>query len=306
MSCEPQSFEQGSVVVIVWIGCGEEFFAGEDGIGACHKAESLFDLRTFEAACGEANLGLRKGNAGSSDHAHHLKDGDRCAIFEWRALHRNEHIDGHRFGMNLSCGELVKQSNAIIDRFAHTDDAAAADADARLFHAPERAQAILISACGDDRAVVLRRSVEVVVVGSESRLLEAPGLAFVEHAQRAADFDVELAHLFHRLQHRIKLRTVAHLPPRSAEANATGALRLRCAGALQHLLLVHERFGIDSCFVARGLGAVLAVFGAAARLDGDERAELDFVALMPLSVDSGCLIDQIQQGACVETFEFFA
>src|SRR5665213_4539864 len=57
-------------------------------------------------------------------------------------------------------------------RFAHADDAAAADSEARTAHARQRGEPVLVIARGDALAVEFRRRVEVVVVEVEARILQ--------------------------------------------------------------------------------------------------------------------------------------
>ncbi len=46
-------------------------------------------------------------------------------------MHPDQHIDGHTFGMRLEIGQLMQQADPIFLGFAHADDAAATNGDAR-------------------------------------------------------------------------------------------------------------------------------------------------------------------------------
>jgi hypothetical protein len=57
-------------------------------------------------------------------------------------------------------------------RVAHADDAAAASLQAGIAHVLQRVQAVLVLARVDDRIVVVRRGVEVVVVVVQAGVLQ--------------------------------------------------------------------------------------------------------------------------------------
>ena len=94
-------------------------------------------------------------------------------------------------GCGSSAGKLMEQAGAVGITLAHADDAAAADRDASLANVFEGAQAVFVAPRGNDMAVKLGRSVQVVVVGGEPRGGQALGLLGGQHAQRAADFHIE-------------------------------------------------------------------------------------------------------------------
>ena len=90
--------------------------------------------------------------------------------------------------------ERAQHRRAIAHGFAHADDAAAADIEARVAHRGERVEPILVGARGDDLAVELRRGVDVVVVVVEAGVLELVRLLGREHAERRAGLHAERAH----------------------------------------------------------------------------------------------------------------
>ena len=109
-------------------------------------------------------------------HAHEVERIDRRAVLQRRAWHGDKRVDRHALGMRIEIGECLQQPGAVLDAFAHADDAAAADLDACAPHALERIQPVLIAARGDDLAVELSRGVEIVVVGGEPSLGQPVGL----------------------------------------------------------------------------------------------------------------------------------
>lgn len=69
---------------------------------------------------------------------------------------------------------------------------------------------------------------------------------------------------------------------------------------------VYLRGGFDVCLVAHGLGAVFAVFGAAAGLDGEEGALLDFLGV-PVHAMDGCgLIEELDEWLVVQGLDLRA
>ena len=63
-----------------------------------------------------------------------------------RSLDAHQHVDRHALGMLGQVGQGAKHGGVIFDAFAHTQDAAAADADARFAHAGQRVQPVLVGA----------------------------------------------------------------------------------------------------------------------------------------------------------------
>ena len=84
-------------------------------------------------------------------------------------------------GTLSGCGIQIRQRHqhgaAIVDRFAHADDAARADGDSRLADVGQRLQAVLVGTRADDAAVERLRGVEVVVVGGQACLGQPVGLS---------------------------------------------------------------------------------------------------------------------------------
>lgn len=84
-------------------------------------------------------------------------------------------------------------------RFAHVDDAAAADFQTGMTHATERIEAVLIFTRRNDVIVKLRRGIPVVVVVIESGFFQAIDLALFQHAERGAGFQPERLDFAHHL-----------------------------------------------------------------------------------------------------------
>ena len=85
--------------------------------------------------------------------------------------------------MDRQGGQRMDQADAVVRAFAHADDAAAADLDARVAHMLQRLQPVLIGTGGDDMPVIFGRGIEIVVVIIQPRLLEPRRLIGRQHAQ---------------------------------------------------------------------------------------------------------------------------
>src|SRR5262249_58507928 len=146
-------------------------------------------------------------------------------------------------------------ADASLEVFAHADDAAAADVDAGRTHVAERVEPILIGARGDDRAIVLGRGVEVVVVIVEAGCLEAQRLLRREHAERGAGLEPERPDA---RDHRADLVKIAVLwfAPGRAHAEAAGAGVLRRPRLRQHGVERHQLFRLHAGVVTRALRAI--------------------------------------------------
>ena len=72
-----------------------------------------------------------------------------------RAFDLHQAVDRHRLRIRIEVGELGDESGASPSRFAHADDAAAADVDAGGADAIQRIQPVAIITRGDDLAVEL-------------------------------------------------------------------------------------------------------------------------------------------------------
>ena len=80
---------------------------------------------------------------------------DRLGVFQRRAGDRHQAVDRNALRRRIELGQLVQQQEPIFLRFAHAQDAAAADVDARRLHGPDGAQPIVVRARGNDVGIVL-------------------------------------------------------------------------------------------------------------------------------------------------------
>ncbi|ABA47844.1 hypothetical protein BURPS1710b_0571 [Burkholderia pseudomallei 1710b] len=269
----------------------EQHVAVEHRIRAGEEAQRLHRVVELLAARRQAHHRLRHRDARDRDRTHELERIERLRVRERRAFDRDEIVDRHRFRIRVHVRELRDQARALAARFAHPDDPAAAYVDARVAHALERVEAILVRARRDDLPIEFGRRVEVVVVIVEARLRQRLRLVFLEHAERHARLE---AHVLHAADHFLDRLDVAILrvAPRGAHAEARRAVFLRGARGGEHRVHLHQLLRLQAGVVMRGLRAVAAVLLAAARLDRQQRRELDRVRVEVLAV---CLLRAEQQ-----------
>ena len=121
-------------------------------------------------------------------------------VLQRRALHLDQHVDGHALRVARQIGQRHQEARPIFCLLAHADDAAGADLHAGAAHMLQGIEPVLIGAGGDDVAVKLRRGVEVVVVVVKAGCTEARRLIGGEHPERHAGLHAEPAHLFNHSQ----------------------------------------------------------------------------------------------------------
>jgi len=125
----------------------------------------------------------------------------------------------------------------------------------------KREQAIVVGARRDDRAVVLARSIDVVVVGVEPRFFETPGLVGGQHPEVQAGFRGPRLHAAHHIENTIEGGPVFYLAPRGAHAESRApAARARVAASEDVVEREHLLAGDGRLVVAR-LRTVGAVSG---------------------------------------------
>ncbi len=93
-------------MVFAGVGAGEEFFAGEDGVGPREEAEGLGFVGHFGASGGEADHRAGHEDAREGDGADEFEGLDGRGVFERGAGGADEHVDGDAFGMRILGGEL--------------------------------------------------------------------------------------------------------------------------------------------------------------------------------------------------------
>jgi len=273
----------------------QQFVAIKDGVGTGHEAQGLHGFAHLLAACGQAHTGFGHGDAGHSNDADKVKGVDGVRVGQGGAGHAHQAVYGHGFWIGVEVGQLGNEASAVHGGFAHAHNAAAAHANAGAAHVLQSVQAVLVGAGADDVGVVLGRGVEVVVVVVKPGLFKGYRLVRFEHAQggaglhaQAFDGADEFAHFFNV--------AVFGGTPCGAHAKAGGASVFGGLGGLQYFIYRHEFFGFDAGIKLGRLGAVAAVFGAAAGFNGQQRGQLDVACGPVLAVHGLGLVNQVEQG----------
>src|SRR5262245_8745306 len=175
--------------------------------------------------------------------------------------------------MHRQIGERSEHADAVLPRFAHADDAAAADMNAGIAHMAERIEPLLVRTRRDDLVVELGRCVEVVIVVIEARYLEPPRLLGREHAERRTGLEPERAHALDHRTHLVEV-AVLRLAPGRAHAEAARARRARSTRLLKHGLEAHQLLSLHAGLVMRALRAIGAVLRTTAGLDREQGRNL--------------------------------
>jgi len=109
----------------------------------------------------------------------------------------------------------------------------------------------------------------------EAGLFESLCLGGRQHAQGTAYFEAEGADLANHFQDGLEGGPLPHLPPSGPHTKAAGPYLFGLARRFEDFVEGHEFFHIVFAPVVYGLGAIGAVFGAAAGFNGEEAAQLD-------------------------------
>ena len=275
---DAQALEQLHVLVGLRVGGGQQLLAIEDRVGAGQEGQGLHLLVHLLAAGGQAHVGFGHHDARHGEHADEVERIDVLLLGQRRALHLDQHVDRHAFRMLRQVGQLDQQAGAVVQRFAHAEDAARADLHPRLAHVGQGLQALGIGAGGDDVAVELRRGIQVVVVVVQAGGGQRLGLLLVEPAEGHAGFQAHGLHALDHLQHvgHVLRRRVL---PGGAHAEARRADGLGLGRRLQHLLHLHQLFLVQAGVVVAGLRAVLAVLRTGAGLDRQQGRDLHAIGV---------------------------
>src|SRR5207247_8791774 len=118
-------------------------------------------------ARGKADSRCRHEDSSRGDCSNKDKRIQRLGVAQRRPFDPSEQIDGNTFGMGIQCGELMQESDAILVRFTHTDDAATAHRNTGFPNVFNRAQSVFVGSGRNDLAIKLRRCVEVMVVSMQ-------------------------------------------------------------------------------------------------------------------------------------------
>ena len=217
----------------------------------------------------QADDGAGHGDAGHRDGAHEIDGIERFGQCRWGSGHRYQRVDRHALGVIGQGGQGMDHAHAVIGAFAHADNAAAADIHARIPHGGQRVEPVLVCPCADDLPIIFGRGVDIVVVIVETRLLQALCLGRRQHAKRDAAFQAQRLDAFNHGADRVQI-LVLGAAPCGAHAEARGPGIARGARLGQHGVQRHQLFRLDAGVILRGLGAIGAVFGATAGLDGKQ------------------------------------
>ena len=301
---EAQITEETLVFCHSRVGGGEEFIAVEDAIGSGKHGKSLGFTAEAGAAGGKPDFSPRNGDPGHGDHAHKIEDID-TPIFRKRGPgHGHEAIDRNALGLGIKTAENFEHLKPVFDSLTQAENAAAADAHASVLGVADGAEAVFEGVGSDDFAVVLRRGIDVMIVGGDSGFLKRGGFLGTEFSQGDTDFHAELADVFDNIDHFLKaVRAHADATPCGPHAKTGAAIVPGGLGAHHDVVFLHEFFCFNATGIAGALSTVGTVLAATAGLDAQEGAELDLAVWPVCLVDSAGLLNEIKKRQVVVAVE---
>ncbi len=306
LGLELEFLDPAHVVIALGIRCGEEAIAVEEGIRAGVEREGLEFARHFRAPRREAHFGTGEEDARRGYEADELQRRHGGLLRKRSAGDGHKHVDGHGLRRGVKAGEDLEHAQAVVLGLTHAEDAAAAHGDARRLNMGDSAQAIIESVCAHNAGVVLGRGVDVVVVSGEAGVFELAGGFLSQRAEGDAGFQAKGADAAHGFEHFGELGAIVRdAAPGGAHAEAGAAGLFGGAGVRLDLIGAHERRTLQIRGVMGGLGAVGAVLGAAAGLDGEEGAELDVVGAPVLAHHLAGTVEQFKKRRSVDGANLF-
>ena len=151
--------------------------AKEDRVRSGEKAKRLQLVAHRGASRRQPHHGSRHHDAGKRDGPHELRWDRGLCVLKRRARNGDQEIDRNAFRVLGQVRERDQHVHAVAFAFAHADDAAAADLDARRTHMIERVEPLGEGPRSDDLAIIAFRGIDVVIVIIEARTLQALRIA---------------------------------------------------------------------------------------------------------------------------------
>ena len=266
---------------------GGEVVAHDERVRTGEQAHRLELAEHTLAAAGEPDPRARHHEAEQRDRLERFSRREQRAVAERRARTRVEQV--HRNLARFERRELEREVDALLQRLAHAEDAAAAQLHSRVDGEAGGADAVVVGVRRADAREHLATRLEVVVVAAHARGREPLRLRRREQAERARHFEPGLA--VDRVDRVDDLGEEALLGPAHGDDDAElrGAGVARRVRRSEHLVEVEEGVDVDVGVEARRLRAERAVFGARAGLAVDQALELDLgpAVLEPHAVGEG-------------------
>ena len=232
--------EHGLVFVPAVAVGGQHLLTSENGIGTSVEAQDLLCLAHGGTASGDSDNSGGHDDSCSGDGAEDGVEADAFAarvVTKWRALDRNQSVDGERLWVSRHVGDGVKQTNVILRLLAQTKDTTRADVDTSLAHIGQSLQTLIVGSGGDDGGVVLPRSVDIVVVCGQASRLELIGLVLVNHTECDADLHVHGAYaLDHGLDVLQAGLSSSHVTPGCTHAETCASILLCDTGFVEYVV----------------------------------------------------------------------
>src|SRR5271166_4191815 len=267
--------QQLSIVVDPGILRRQKFFPVKDRVCPCENAEGLRLSREHGPPGGQTDLRLRQCDSGRCDQTNQLENVDRRSVFERCSRHRHQAVYGYTLRRRIKIGQYLQHLEPVKFGLSHSDNPATADGDIRLLHGSYRIEPIRITVSRDDFRIILLRSIDIMVVGSDTCFLELFGFTQAELSKCDADFHPKLTHRPHNLEYLLKSRIpVTHTFPRRSHAKSRRTVFPSATSYIQHVFRIHQALRPNAGVISCALSTVSTVLAAPTGLDAQQRAEL--------------------------------
>ncbi len=256
---------------------GGEVIAYEATGGADVKDPALQVAEILLTAAADLQIDARQDQTHDSDDLEDFQRTQRLFFFERRAGDRVKEIQGRHVGIEFL--EAKGQADAVIDRFPHAEDAAAAGLQADFLSQSDSVHTFLPGVRRHDIRKMLARGFQVVIDAANAGRLEVTGLVLVELAKRRAMADaIDFFHgmdRFHDLGPFFFRRASAAVD----QAKGAGAAIVSVLTSQGHFLAAHHRMRSDARIKMSALRAELAILATVAKFCRQDAAKGNFVAV---------------------------
>ena len=233
-------------------------------------------MREQCAAGGESYVRLRIDVAEERNRPENLRLGEPRQMLERRARNRHQRVQRDR--VNAELREADGHVETVFPGLPHADDAAGARTHALSLHLLQGLDLHLVGMRRADIREIPAGSLDIMVIGRHTGLVEAMELLRRKKSHRRAKLDSGLpVHRFVGMDRLLEFCTRQRLAGRH-DREAVHALSLVHAAGLEDLLLRQEIVNLTARVMMRRLRTVLAVLRAATAARIDDRAKVDVIA----------------------------
>mmetsp|Transcript_46281 Transcript_46281/g.68250 ORF Transcript_46281/g.68250 Transcript_46281/m.68250 type:complete len:327 (-) Transcript_46281:419-1399(-) len=272
--------KQCRILINVRIIRRQQFIPIKNGIRSGLKHEILLGLRKTQASSRQSHHSPRHDNPSGGNHTRHIERINLVyipllSIPQGRSLDAHQRINRHALGMLRQCRQHMQQSNPIRFLLPQTQYTPTTNANARIPYIRNGLQSILVTPGANHLGIMLRTSIQIMIVRGEAGFLELLGLRGVEHSEGAAYLETHGVHAAYHFENVAECSFfVSHFAPCGSHAKAGGPGFFGAGGGFEDCLYLHGRCWLDKCLMPRALTAIRTILRASARLDTQQGALL--------------------------------